>query len=495
MRPRICYWILLLLPFAVYFPGILREYGLREDYHYLIQARYEPGTIAKEISAQGRPLYGALLETSFARIDTVTGLMFLRLFAVSLLSLLGVIIWRHLDTNGWPQLDALGVAAAIMLLPAAQVSVGWAIGWPWICAAILSVAGFMAVETELAKGGLKRSMGIVGGVAIYMLATLIYQPNTMFAVVLIAATMLPRIRTRTRKELLRWFFWHISLLFGALALTFVFVKFLQAGGGDQMESRMVFETAPFSKLWWVISQMLPNALGLFALRCDFHSIPSSIFFWLTVAGVVAFLSWIAPGEEEGEGGAERTKWWLCLAVLPCIAMLISIVAAERVTGYRTHLAISGLIVVLVFACLRRLPVDREVLPRLQYGFMGLILLVAAIMAGWNTSELIAKPQAREWLIVKEAVTKARFTDLTRFYLLVGGIDNRSTDLVHADEYGSLSTVNPDAAASMFRLALLKRYPKGVPKGYKYTFQQGTAEPAEGTYDVLIDLRQLQRWRE
>src|ERR1019366_5884559 len=104
-----------------------------------------------------------------------------------LLALLGIILWRHLDTNGWPQWDALALALAIILLPAAQITVGWTLGWPLVCSLILSVAGFLAVETELARGGLKRGMGIVGGVVIYMLSTLIYQPNAMFAVVMIAA--------------------------------------------------------------------------------------------------------------------------------------------------------------------------------------------------------------------------------------------------------------------------------------------------------------------
>lgn len=495
MRPRICYWILILVPFAVYFPGILREYGLREDYIHLIEAKQEPGKIAREITAQGRPLYGALLETSFARIDTVMGLMYMRLFSVALLALLGVIIWRHLDTNGWPQWDALLVALAIMMLPACQVSVGWALGWPWLCAAILSVAGFMAVETELAKGGLKRSMGIVGGMGIYILATLIYQSNTMFAVVMIAATVLPRIRTRTRRELINWFIWHLAILFGALLISFLFLKFLYAGGGDFAESRMHFETHPFSKLLWVFTQMLPNALGVYVLRCDFNTLPISIFFWLTVAAVIAFISWIAPNEEENDGGSERLKWWLCLTVLPLVAMFISLIAAERTTGYRTLLPLSGLAVVIVFACLRRLPVETEVQPRLQYAGMGLIVIVAAILAGWNTSELFAKPQAREWTIVRDAVAKARFKEVSRFFLVKSGDENRSTDLVHSDEYGSLSNSKDEANTAMFQLAMQRRFPKGVPKGYKFEFNQGTQEPAADSYDVLIDLRELKRWRE
>ena len=493
MRSRLCYWILVIVPFVVFCPAILREYGMRDDYALIREAKEEPGKIVRFITAQGRPLFGAMLESSFSRIDSVEELKYLRLISVGLLALLGVILWRHLDTNGWPQWDALALALAITLLPAAQIMVGWALLWPLICSLILSVAGFLAVETELAKGGLKRGMGIVGGIIIYMLATLIYQPNAMFAVVMIAATVLPRVRTRTRSELKRWFGWHLAILFVALLFSFLFLKLIFSGGGVQESSRIVFESHFFSKLVFLFSHPLPNALALYVLRCDFHT--GAIFFWLTVVGVVAFFSWIVPNEQENDGGSERLKWWLCLAVLPWVALAISIIAAEHSTGYRTLFPLSGLVVVIVFACLRHLPLDPEIEPRIRYVAMGAIVLFAAILAGWNTSELIAKPQAREWNIIREAVLKASFKEMTRFYLIEPGIEDRSTNLMHSDEFGSMSTDSDWVPQEMFKAVLRIRFPKGVPKGYKYELTRGKAEPAPGTYDVLIDMRELKRWRE
>jgi hypothetical protein len=479
------------LPFIA--PSILREYGMRDDYALIREAKEEPGKIARLVTAQGRPLFGAMQETSYSRIESVDQLKYLRLVSVGLLALLGIILWRHLDTNGWPQWDALALALAITLLPAAQITVGWTLGWPLMCSLILSVAGFLAVETELAKGGLKRGMGILGGIAIYMLATLIYQPNALFAVVMIAATVLPRVRTRTRRELKRWFVWHLAILFVALLLSFLFLKLIFSGGGVQESSRIVFETSPFSKLFFLLAHPLPNALALYALRCDFHT--GAIVFWLSAVGVLAFISWIAPNEQDNEGESERLKWWLCLTVLPWVALGISIIAAERSTGYRTLFPLSGLVVVVVFACLRRLPVDKEIEPRVRYGAMGAIVLVAAILAVWNTGELIAKPQAREWNIVRDAVLRAQFKEKTRFYLIEPGLEDRSTNLMHADEFGSMSTNSDWVPQEMFKAALRIRFPKGVLKGYKYEFAQGKQEPAAGSYDVLIDMRELRRWRE
>ena len=55
-----------------------------------------------------------------------------------------------------------------------------------------------------------------------------------------------------------------------------------------------------------VSHLLPNALALFALRCDLYT--GAILFWLAAVGVVAFISWIAPTEEDNQGESERLKW-------------------------------------------------------------------------------------------------------------------------------------------------------------------------------------------
>src|ERR1019366_6592869 len=107
--------------------------GMRDDYAMLRETKEEPGKIARFVTAQGRPFFGAMLESSYARIDSVSELKFLRVVTVGLLALLGIILWRHLDTNGWPQWDALALALAIILLPAAQITVGWTLGWPLVC--------------------------------------------------------------------------------------------------------------------------------------------------------------------------------------------------------------------------------------------------------------------------------------------------------------------------------------------------------------------------
>ncbi|HET7536203.1 MAG TPA: hypothetical protein VFJ90_07105, partial [Candidatus Didemnitutus sp.] len=152
MRTRLCFWVLLLVPLAIYTPAILQDYGLRDDYSHIREAREEPGKLVRFTSSQGRPLYGALLETSISQISTVDELRWLRLASVALIIGVGMALWRQLDNAGWQEVDAAALGLAVTFLPASQIAAGWAIGWPWPLSILLGIAGYAAVELEIEKG-------------------------------------------------------------------------------------------------------------------------------------------------------------------------------------------------------------------------------------------------------------------------------------------------------------------------------------------------------
>ncbi|MGH6630670.1 MAG: hypothetical protein ACREB3_13145, partial [Burkholderiales bacterium] len=117
-------------PLLTYWSAIFSTYGIRDDYAHIRVAREEPGELIESASARGRVLNGALLDTSFAKIDTVDELVWLKLGGLGLLLLAGLATWRQLDNAGWQEVDAAAVGLGVILLPAAQVIVSWAIMWP-----------------------------------------------------------------------------------------------------------------------------------------------------------------------------------------------------------------------------------------------------------------------------------------------------------------------------------------------------------------------------
>jgi hypothetical protein len=484
--------MLLLVPFMVYGPAIGQIYGWRDDYSYLREAHEEPGKIVRFIASHGRPLSGALLEMSFRHIESVADLVWLRLATIALLAGLGLALWRRVVSAGWPGLDAAALGLAVTLLPAAQVCATWAMSWTWVLALLLAVAGFSAIDVAVAQSGMPRVLGGIGGIFLYVLATLIYQSNALFAVVPMAAATLSGATRCTRAALLRWFAIHLVVLCVSLSLSYLLLKLLFAAGIFDEAPRMQLESHPLTKLGWFFWQPLPNALALYVLRDDYNT--GAVCFWAAVALVVVFLVWIIRSAPVKEGGLAYVQWGLCLGVLPWVAHGGSLVAAERSTAYRTLYALSGLVLVVVFAALRQLPMDAKKQLWGRYSVLAVLLLSAAGCAAYQSYTLIAQPQAREWHLVRSAVLQTRLQDTTRIYVIAPTLAERSTARVHYDEFGSLSSNSDWVPKEMVQAALRERFLSGLPPGQRIDYAQGKEPPADGTADVVIDMRQMKQWR-
>lgn len=489
IRTRICLYVLLLTPLAVYWQAVFHDFGMRNDYAHLHAAREAPGLVVKLTASHGRPLYGALLETSFAVIDDVSQLPWLRLTSVLLLTVLALAVWRQLYQSGWTEIEAAAIGLGLALLPAAQVIAGWATEWPHALALLLAVAGFSAIETELERGGLKRLVALFGGCMIYALATLIYQSNAVFAIVLIAAVLL----VRTGREPMtdpKWLGYHLGALVVGVAVGHFLVQALFSNGVFHESARMQLETNPVTKLGWFFWQPLPNALALFALRDDFGH--GAVIFWSAVA-LGATL--VGAGIKLAPLGAEtsrKEKWIWCLLILPFMAHGISLAAAERSAAYRVLFALAGLVLVLTVFGLRGLATACGVKPRLHYAALGVLATGAAWVARAQTFGLIAEPQGHEWDLVQSAVLRANFTKPTTVYFITPTLADRSTERVYGDEFGSLSSDSVSVPEDMVKAALHERFGDKLPKGGSYTFASGREAPATKAYDVVIDMRKLQQ---
>jgi hypothetical protein len=461
----------------------------------LREAREEPGKLVKFTSSQGRPLYGALLETTFGVTEDVSNLCWMRLTTVILLTILGIALWRQFYQSGWTEIEAAVIGLGITLLPAAQVAAGWAIGWPYVLTLLLALAGFSAIETEVERGGLKRVIALVGGCLIYVLAGLIYQSDAMFAVVPITAVLLVRTGREPMTDT-RWVSIHLATLLIGMLVGFLLVKLLFSSGVFVESARLKFEANPFTKLGWFLWNPVPNALALFVLRDDFHT--GEVFFWLAVLAVGGFIAYSYRRDRARNDAVRNRRWLVALAVMPWVAHAVSLAAAERSAGYRTLFALSGLVLVLVVFGLRTLReagVIRMKRPWKYYSGLGVAALAAAVAAGHNAFALLAEPQGAEWEIVRNAALRVDFKADTRIYLITPTLADRSTGRVFRDEFGSLSSDSDWTPREMFRAAVRQRYADKMPKNIGYTVTLGRAAPAdEKAYDMVIDLRKIAQRR-
>jgi hypothetical protein len=484
MRTRICLYILLLAPLAVYWQTVFHEYGLRNDYTALRESREEPSKLVRTSASRGRPLYGAMLETSFAVTNEVENLQWLRLTSVMLLTLLALVLWRQLFQSGWNEIEAAGIGLGVVLLPSAQVVVGTAAAWPQALTLLLALAGFSAIETEIERGGMKRIVALLGGCMIYTAAGLIYQSNVLFALVVVGAVLL----VRTGREPLSdrwWTAFHIAAIVAGLGLSRLIIGTLYSNG--------LFQPAAESLNTSVLNYLrypLPNALSLYALNDDHHA--GAVIYWGLLLGVVITLVMGYKKIMTHDDLMVRRRGAYAIIALVGVTIALCVVAIDRITTYRVLFSLAGIVLVLLVYSLRALIVVKK-MTMIQYAGLALACIVIGFLAHRNTFNLLAEPQGDEWELMRGAVLRADFAKPVRVHIILASIDDRLTDRIYGDEFGSVSSNSEVVAKDMFHAAVRTRFPDKLPKGGKSLVTTSTTEPQAGTYDLLIDMRKLKNF--
>lgn len=476
---------LLILPVLAYWSTVEHEYGLRDDYSLLREVREQPGWITTLTTANGRPVYGIVLEASLQNVEKVAELSQLRMLGALLVGVVGLLVWRQLRRSGWSEAQAAALGAAVALLPGSQVVVGWAIAWPIALGLIAALAGFASVESGFKARGLLRVTLVTTGVALYFVAGLTYQTSALFAVVPLAAALLLREGTTARADAY-WVVAHLGLLFVSLVLGYVAMTVLFTEGLAVEAARMHIEPHPVIKLLWFARNPLPNSVALFALR---DALATPLWFWLVVASIVALM---LIGLVLGTANRQQRSRWLFIALLlPFVAHSVSLAASSQAIGYRTLLPLSGVFLVLAGFGFRAVAARLRLPLTVEAGALTAFVAVCAILAHLNAFTLIAEPQGREWQLVKAAASRLHPTDDSRVYLIrPTSPQHRSTERLYADEFGSLTSDADWAAKEMFKAAIRERYPGGLPGGVEYVLTTGFGPPPPVGYDVVGDLREL-----
>jgi hypothetical protein len=478
--------VLLCTPLAVYWQTVFSEYGFRDDYSLLREAHEDPGKLARLTSSSGRPVYGVLLEASLQHARIVPDLPWLRLASVALLTLVGLALWWQLRRAGWSDTQAAAIGLAFTLLPGSQVSVGWAIAWPIVLALLFTVLGFALVEATLQRRGPKlRGAALAGGACCYFVAGLTYQSSAMFAVVPLAGLLLLRPDDEPLRDV-RWIVAHLATLFVSVVTGFLLMQVAFVEGVVPEAARMHLEPHPLIKLIWFYNQPVLNALGLFELRDRFDTQPA---FWIAVATSVAILA--LGFRAGGRGMVQQARWFFCLFALPFVAHGVSLAATSQATGYRTLLPLSGLILLMVVFALRRLAAAGWIRAATQHVALALLVVFAVASAQRNAFKLIAEPQGREWQLVRDAVFGLTLKADTAVFVITPNVLDRSTERVHEDEFGSLSSDADWAVREMFKAALRERFGDQLPTGYAYFLLTDYRAPeVPEIYDLVLDLRKL-----
>jgi len=492
-------WVLtalfFLVPLLAYWPTTFHDFGLRDDYSNLREAHEEPAAVLKFCASHARPIYGLLLRTTYGLTNSVQNLEWMRFAATLLLGAIGFVLFRSLRSFGWSFSASLFFALIITLVPSAQVMASWAVGWPYVVTALLAIGGFFAAEGGLTPGNtLGRSLAQWGvALAIMVVCLLIYQPSAMFYVVPLAAAVIAQ-RERRAKHTVRWVGIHLGFMAAALGLAYGIMSALYASGVFVKSGRIAFEQQWGSKLDWFMQETLPNALSLFVLNDNNHrdhllyQTCVLVAVLVLIAGVV--LEWRRHGRERG------LVWIAALCGLPVFACLVSLVASERYSTYRTILAMTAVLLLFLIASVNAL--IKELDKNSRRAIAGFALGVAFLTAQHHAYALIAVPQGNEWEIIVDGAKRVQLplqagAPRPRIFAIASTPADISTATIYHDEFGSLSSNSEWVPREMFKRAIHDLHPEIANIEARYEFATGPKLPVGQRFDVVIDLHRLRRY--
>ncbi|MBA4137660.1 MAG: hypothetical protein C0518_10125 [Opitutus sp.] len=471
MRTRLCYLALILVPLVVYATAWFGDYGTAADFLRLDAASRD--LVATDHAREGI-LNGALLDVSFAFVSDVADFRFARMLGVLLLVLCGLALWQLLERGGWSEFDATAAALSVVLLPTAQLTAGWGTTWPGTLAALLSLAGFAAVESELEQGGGRRVIAMLGGVLLYLAAAMCYFPGAIMALVPLAGLGFVR-PARLWSETQKWFFSHVGLLLFGVLGAWLLERTMMSEAGVADSSSLV------QRLLDLATHALPLAWApyLAAASEPMHLLCVALALVVLVGLLFAIRQRSAADVRVGNA------WKLVLGGAILIFCVVALLSPNWRSSYRSLWPMAGVAIIALVAAVRGLSDQTGGRPFWHHAAMVGIVAVGALAAFGQVHGLIAEPLSAEWASLRTAVLRANFPSEARVQLELP--ENKSGHDGAAARFEGRVAEHPEAAEQMFNAAMQARYPSGLPKGHRFSVEVGPAgaAPAEGV--LVFDL--------
>ncbi len=488
--------LLFIFPTCVYWNTIWADFGLRDDYAVVREARVEPGAIIRFCGSHARPVFGWLLKTSFKPIDHIEEISWARLASSVMLGLTSVSVFGILLVlYRWPILKSACVGALLALVPSGQVIASWGILWPYNVASLLSLGAFVLAEIAFRKPSDKRGLqfGLVGLAGLLMIVSAwTYQSCSLFYLVFVAVGVVrcgEWALQGTRLRLIQ----HLLLLAASLLVAYVLIRAAFAAELLPMSKRIAFETDPLGKLVWFAKSVLPNALSLLVLN-DLQGRTAALHQLMAVfVGVMIVVGGIATGWRRG--WREGLVWFVGFVVLVLGAYAINLVASERWFSYRTIFPLMGVIIVFLAASIAMIGELVPALKRMRYVLGVALIVVAAYLARTQAYELIAVPQDKECRLVEQESTKLDLARDQKVYIITPTPADAPVRLMSTDEFGSLSTDSDWVPKEMLKLYFYEKYPNLPPCRSLDHMVSGEKPPPPGLYEVVLDLRGLRAMKE
>ena len=476
---QVCLFLTTILSLC-YASVLVTSYGFSDDYPFFVGILLGGTDDRKAMIAGGRPTYALLTSLSFAPLNAIGDLRYLRLLGVVGITLLAGKLYRTLVLKGWDLYQSFLLAVIICTLPPFQIYAAWAFtAFAPFAALLASLASSLAEQAFGEPRPLYRCGFFSASVLLLLLALTIYQPAAMFFWVFAAISVFQP--DTTLQHILRRFLWYLASAFTGLILGFGVQRLGMAiYGADRLgpgRSRLTLDL--WGKVSWFFEEPLLNALNVVNI------FPTP---WLACS-ITIFIGGGLLLYFRG-GVKERLLQSAVALTIIFLSYLPNLVVAENWASYRTQVALTSVIVVYAFLALWgygrlfRRPVGRLILT----AGLGIVALASSFLAAWNVSAYFAIPQSRELELMRARLVQPNLADIRSIYIICARWYDSIAPGVRYDEFGLPSSAHPWSPAPMVYLLLREKNSERADIPIEIAPANGPADPPPDA--LVMDMREL-----
>lgn len=489
---------------ATYAPAIFAVYGCTDDFPSFFPV---DDTIRNVFLADARPTAALLMQTGRAWVERMEDLGAIRGVAILAIGLFCVLLF-HAARRVFPDLFyRAAVCVAVGCLPAFTVFAAWATMWFAALGVPIALAGAMLAWRGCRYAGAGRYAAAAGCWGISLVVTLLlfttYQPLvTWFWVVGLIAVLDARfVRFASQRRRCAWF---LAVGLAQLVPCFLFMKLYFPLTGVVPKERVGLVTDPLDKLLFLMRTTVPQVLTLWQV-IDVNRKPLMLAIAVASALVLILgIGFYVRRANSGSHGQRSVTWgrlglWLA-AVAACLVLchLHGIVVGANVKNYRTVAALSVGVALLFFWSLGQIVPRYARLRRSRAARVAASLVVVAlsvVMARTNLEHYFTRPGALGYAWLVEQLEERLTPATRRVHLIRQGVDDGIVTERPFHSFGRPLTEVDWVMPGLVIAALRDAAPQRDPSELELTHSLDPAEAPTGDDVLVIDMRELKRFRE
>jgi len=492
------FWGLLLFLALVYMPVYQNYYANSHDYNLLTRGflNYDAWVLIKV----GRPVSALILSIASSLISTFADISFARFLIILLFGVSAYLFYRWLRSNSVSLIHALLLVVAIFTLPSFQVyiammSTGIKISFCLLITIYASQMAFKGAD-QITTPKTVFNKYVKASAALLLVSLMIYPSASMFYWVMLSVPLMGvgfDSLIKNKKKLVTLF----SLPLITSGIYFIFGFFMLHGIQISESHKFVVSTEPMGKLtWFFLGSPIIKALNLWYVPST--DIAAYIILFVILLGILAGA--VKAINDNGKSTQKNKskiiirlfqQYFLiaCLIPLSCLPILA---AAGGHATYRTLIAISSLIVIILYWSIANFG---SVLPYSRKSHLVTSILVVASLYGVftahrNVVDYFIIPATSEIRFIRSALLQSDLTKIDRIHVIRPEVKSLTGKRMHhSDEFGALWSSG--GAATMIKAILNELDFIPEHKNFKLTNSTGESNYySPNPNSLLIDMRRL-----